>query len=330
MASPTFIVVIGTSTGSIKAVEDLIKQLTPEMDAAFFIVHHVSRKGVGNVFFYRLQHHAKIPCKLAEDNMPIERGVIYIAPPDQHLLIANGCILLRKSARENRWRPSINNMFRSAAAHYNSRVIGIVLSGLLDDGTSGMATIKRSGGITIVQDPNEADHPDMPLSIIDNIEVSHVESLSKMGELLSHIMASTKPREIKVPYDVIVESRIDEKISTRIEDLAQFEKSHFNCPECGAGLYITQQEHPTHLRCHIGHSYTERELMLRYAEVLEINFSRCLRIMEEQRTLFLRLNQKEKDRGRESIAARFLKKAQEMEVQINNMKQIINISTDVE
>lgn len=310
--------------------EELVLQLKPDMDAAFFVVHHLSRKGVGAVLFHRLQHISPLPCKMAENDQSIKRGVVYVAPPDEHMLLATDTIQLRKSAQENRWRPSINNLFRSAAANHSSKVIGIILSGLLDDGTSGMATIKRSGGITIVQDPNEADHPDMPLSVLDNIDVSHVESISKIGELLSKIMATTEPKEVRVPYDVIVESRIDQKVNTRLEDLAQFEKSEFNCPECGSGLYIMQNDHPTHLRCHIGHSYTERELMIRFAEVMETHFWTTLRMMEEQRTLLLKLHKKEKDRGRASIAEGYLGKATEMETQISNLKQIIYVAASID
>jgi two-component system chemotaxis response regulator CheB len=171
---PKFIVVIGTSAGGIRALEELVMQLNTDMDAAFFVVLHLSRKGVGDVLFQRLQQHAVMPCRVAKDRERIKKGIIYLAPPDNHMLVDKGHIVIGKGAHENRWRPSINNLFRSAAANYNSRVIGIILTGLLDDGTAGMATIKRAGGITIVQNPDEADYPDMPLSVLENIEDDYV------------------------------------------------------------------------------------------------------------------------------------------------------------
>src|SRR5687767_14865093 len=154
---PKFIVVIGTSAGGIRALEELVTQLTPDMDAAFFIVLHLSRKGIGKYLFQRLQENTLLPCQLGQNNEPIQKGKIYIAPPDEHMLVTRGKVIIGRGAQENRWRPSINNLFRSAAATYSGRVIGIILTGMLDDGTSGMASVKRSGGITIVQDPNEAE-----------------------------------------------------------------------------------------------------------------------------------------------------------------------------
>lgn len=327
---PKFMVVIGTSAGGIRALEELVMQLSPDVDAAFFIVLHLSRKGVGDVLFQRLQTHSPLPCKVATNGMSIERGMIYIAPADNHMLLAEGRLIVAKGAHENRWRPSINNLFRSAAAVYNSRVIGIILTGMLDDGTAGMSNIKRAGGIAIVQDPNEADYPDMPLSVVDTVEVDFIESLSKMGVLLKEIIANTEPQKVTVPEDILVEARIDQRVSTRIDDLTQFEKSEINCPDCGGGLHIIQKEHPTHYRCHVGHSFTDRELLIRVSEVMENTFWTSLRMMEERRSLLLKLSKKDADRGYHSSAKRHEEKAVEMDVHINNLKQILFTSTQVE
>lgn len=327
---PKFVVVVGTSAGGIRALEELVMQLTPEMDAAFFVVLHLSRKGIGKYLFQRLQENTKLQCKVAKDGEPIKKGVIYIAPPDEHLLVTRDRVIVGKGAPENRWRPSINNLFRSAAATFSSRVIGIILTGMLDDGTSGMSMIKRSGGIAIVQDPNEADYPDMPLSVLDNVAVDYNESLSKMGALLAEIIANTDPKEVEVPYDVTVESTVDQRISTRVENMAQFEKAEINCPDCGGGLYITQKEHPTHYRCHVGHSYTDRELLIRLSEVMEGTFWMSLRMMEERRALLLKLGRKDQERGYESTASRHFEKAKEMEVHIENLKQILFSAPNVD
>jgi two-component system chemotaxis response regulator CheB len=201
---------------------------------------------------------------------------------------------------------------------------------MMDDGTSGMSMIKRSGGIAIVQDPNEADYPDMPLSVLDNVLVDHTVSLSGMGELLREIIMNTEPVEVEVPYDVRVESEIDQRISTRIENISQFEKIDVNCPDCGGGLYITQKDHPAHYRCHVGHSYTDRELLIRLSEVMESTFWTSLRMMEERRALLLRLAKKDQERGYVSTASRHLEKAKEMEVHIENLKHILFTSPQVD
>jgi two-component system chemotaxis response regulator CheB len=328
--SPKFIVVVGTSAGGIRALEELVMQLSPDMNAAFFLVLHLTRKGVGDVLFKRLQNQTTLPCRVAVNGEPIERGVIYIAPPDHHMLVSNGIVVIGKGAPENRWRPSINNLFRSAAATYSSRVIGIILTGLLDDGTSGMSTIKRAGGITIVQDPGEADHPDMPQSVLDNVEVDFTESLSNMGTLLKEIINHTEPKEVEVPRDILIEKTIDRRVSTRIENLQEFEKSEFNCPDCGGGLWITQQENPIHYRCHVGHSFTDRELLIRISEVLENTFWTSLRMMEERRTLLLKLAKKDRERGYQTTANMHLQRAQEMEVHIDNLKKILFTAPEVD
>ena len=330
MDSPKFIVVIGTSAGGIRALKELVMQLTPDMDAAFFVVLHLSRKGIGDILFQRLQQYAQLKCKVAENEEPIEKGVIYLAPPDNHLLLANGRVIVGKGAPENRWRPSINNLFRTAAGTYSSRVIGIILTGLLDDGTAGMAAIKRSGGITIVQDPNEADHPDMPLSVLENVDVDYTESLTRMGILLSEIIKNTAPKEVKVPEDIILETQIDQRVSTRIDNIAHLEKISINCPDCGGGLYVTQAERPTHYRCFVGHSYTDRELLIRVSEVMENTFWTSLRMMEERRTLLLKLAKKDRERGYESSAIRHQEQSEEMDIHIENLKRILFTATQVD
>lgn len=328
--APKFIVVVGASAGGIRALEELVMQLDPELDAAYFLVLHLSRKGIGKYLFQRLQDATKLPCKVGVDGEPIRKGVVYMAPPDEHMLLTREKVVIGKGAPENRWRPSVNNLFRSAAAFFNARVIGIVLTGMLDDGTAGMAAIKRAGGIAIVQDPNEADYPDMPLSVLDNVEVDYTESLAKMGALLTEIIRNTEPREVAVPEDIRLETAIDQRVSTRIENLEQFERTIFNCPDCGGGLYITQKDHPTHYRCHVGHSYTERELLIRISEVMESTFWTSLRMMEERRALLLKLAKKDEERGYASTAARHLEKAKEMEVHIENLKQILFMAAHID
>jgi two-component system chemotaxis response regulator CheB len=331
MSDPKYIICVGTSAGGIRALEEFVVQLKPEMDAAFFVVLHLSRKGIGEFLFQRLENSTNLECKLAENDEPIRRGVIYIAPPDNHLLVAKGKIVVGRGARENGWRPSINNLFRSAAAAYNSRVIGIILTGLLDDGATGMRSIKRCGGLSIVQDPNEADYPDMPLSVLNSMEVDFVSSLTKMGSLLTSIVDNGNDMtEVEVPHDIKTEAEIDVRVSTRIDNISQFEKIDINCPDCGGGLYMTQKEAPAHFRCHVGHSFSERELLIRVSEVMENTFWTSLRMMEEKKALLMKLYTKDVERGYKITSERHLSLAKEMEVHIENLKQILYTTTAVD
>jgi two-component system, chemotaxis family, protein-glutamate methylesterase/glutaminase len=325
--SPKFIVTIGTSAGGASALEELIMQLTPEMDAAFFVVLHLSRKGIGDYLFHRFQKYTSLKVRVAQDGDKIEKSVIYIAPPDNHMLITEGRVSIGRGAPENGWRPSINNLFRSAAGTYNSKVIGIVLTGMLDDGTSGMSAITRSGGTAIVQDPNEAEYPDMPLSVLNNMEVEFCISLSKMGSTLAEIISGPVPQPVQPPHDVLKEVELDLRVAARIDEFKELEKIDINCPDCGGGLYITHKERPTHYRCHVGHSFTDRELIIRLSEVMESTFWTSLRMMEEKRTLLQKLEQKDIERGFQVGAKLYAQRAKDLEVHIDNLKQILYNTT---
>src|SRR5687768_17024322 len=139
---PAFVIVVGSSAGGLTALTELVSQLKPGMDAAVFIVMHLSRKGISDFLALRLQQYTTLPCAIATHRAAIEKGHIYIAPANHHLLVKENVMLLGYGPEENRWRPSIDVLFRSAAVAYGSHTIGIVLTGLLDDGTAGMVAIK--------------------------------------------------------------------------------------------------------------------------------------------------------------------------------------------
>ena len=322
-SQPKFIVVIGTSAGGINALSELVAQLTAETDAAYFIVMHLSRKGIGDFLVHRLLQQTKLPCRQATHGEEIKQGHIYVSPPDEHMLLEEGKIILGKGPAENRWRPSVNNLFRSAAAAYGERVIGIVLTGFLDDGTAGMSAIKRSGGTCIVQDPNQAEYPDMPLSVLNNMEVDYCIPLAEMGNIIWDITQTTKLKDTKIPQDVITEAAIDRKVSTSISDVEVFDKTVYNCPDCGGGLWITTHDHPTHYRCHVGHSYTEDDLLIRQSETLEATLWTALRMMEERKALLVQMHEKQKSKGLRHAANIHIERANELVAHINNLKGIL-------
>lgn len=162
------IVVIGTSAGGLEALDRLIGQLPGEFPAAIFIVQHLHPEHAPSALLYRLGAYKTFHCKIAEDGEAFGPGKIYIAPSDAHLLIKENTLLVRRGARENRYRPAIDPLFRSAAVAHGPRVVGVVLTGMLDDGTSGLVAIHRCGGVTVAQDPSDALYPDMPQSAINN------------------------------------------------------------------------------------------------------------------------------------------------------------------
>src|SRR4051812_16443360 len=162
---PQYIIVAGASAGGLNALTELVSRLPKKLPAAMFIVMHLSRYSSPDVICHHLEKAGSHPCIVPKGKEQIVAGNIYIAPPDWHMLLKKGTIRLIRAPHENRYRPSIDVLFRSAAANYDSHVVGIILSGMLDDGTSGMSAIKRSGGICIIQEPTDAAFPDMPNSV---------------------------------------------------------------------------------------------------------------------------------------------------------------------
>lgn len=328
MNEPKFVVVVGTSAGGLKALSEFAGQLEPGMDAAIFIVMHLSRTSISDFLMLQIQKFTQLPCEVARDGASIEAGHIYIAPPNAHLLVKKGSIILGRGPEENRWRPSIDVLFRSAAAAYSTRAIGIILTGLLDDGTTGMLAIKRSGGSCIVQDPNEAEFPDMPMSVLNNMDVDYSISLADMGEVIANI-TKTSPEEKPAPEDVIIESQIAERVVVDYDNVRQLgEKSIYACPDCGGGLWEINKsddgiDRVNRYRCHIGHSYSEKDLVIKQGEIFEATLWTALRIMEERKTLLKKMEEDNRKRGFSTFAKSYKEKADIIQGHVDKMKEVL-------
>jgi len=325
MQDPKFIIVVGTSAGGLQALTEFIAQLDEDMDIAVFIVMHLSRTGLSDFLVKQLQPLTNLQCQIATDNEKIRKGRVYISARNKHLLVKKGKIILGGGPEENRWRPSIDVLFRSAAASYSSSVIGIILTGLLDDGTTGMAVVKRCGGISIVQDPNEAEYPNMPMSVLNNMEVDHCISLSEMGDAITAILKTT-PASVEVPEDVIIESEIAERVVVDFENIKKIgDQSIFACPDCGGGMWnmMKKKGDLDRYRCHIGHLYSENDLVVKQEEVLETTLWVALRIMEERKTLLKKMEGDHFKKGLKTTAKEYTEKIEVMEYHVDKMKEIL-------
>lgn len=322
---PKFIVVIGASAGGLNALVEMVQSLKRGLDVAYCVVLHLSRKGIGDFVVHRLSQVTSMPCSMAKDGGPIAVDHIYIARPNQHLLVKNNKFLLGGGPEENRFRPSIDVLFRSAAVAYSSHTIGIILSGLLDDGTSGMWAIKRSGGTCIVQDPNQAEYPDMPLSVINNMEADHVVTLEEMGALIATTLKKKKGRKKAVPKEVIAESKIAELTAAGIDDVNKLDvvQSNFACPDCGGNLWETQHDIIKRYRCHIGHTYTERDLGAKQLETASATLWVALRMMEERKHLLKKMGIDHVKKGYKSLSVNNAEKHTEISKHIVKMKEIL-------
>lgn len=288
MNEPSHIVVVGASAGGFKAISALLTAIDGLPDMAVFVVLHVAKNSSGSVLTNLLQKNTSLTCKRAEDGLAIEAGNVYIAIPDCHLIVKQGYMSLIKGPPENRWRPSIDVLFRSAAVAYNSRVTGIVLSGLLDDGTSGMVAIKRCGGICIVQEPEEAEFEDMPTNVLQRVDVDYQVPVADIGYILNDLFSQPEKLPVKVPDDLLIEANITENMVSNIEDLEKIgTRSNYTCPECGGSLWSVDKDAVKRYRCFTGHVFTEGLLLEEQSEQVEESLWASIRMMEERRNLLL-------------------------------------------
>jgi two-component system chemotaxis response regulator CheB len=275
------VIVIGTSAGGLEALDQLIGQLPTDLPASIVIVQHMDPGNSGEPLLRRLGRHQAFHPKLAEDGERVKPGHLYIAPPDNHLLIKNGKMLVTKGAAENRHRPGIDPLFRSAAASHGSRVIAVVLTGMLDDGTAGLIAVKRCGGVTVVQDPRDAAYSGMPLSALDDADVDYCVSIAEMGPLLVSLVSTPHGKSKAVPDDIRTEAAIAERVLSDISQVNGLgEQVPYNCPGCGGVLWKIDGPGEKRYRCHTGHAYSGLSLLASQSEKIEEMLWISLRMFE--------------------------------------------------
>ena len=315
------IVVIGSSLGGVEALMRLLAGLPANLDAAIFIVQHSSprQSHLDRV----LARRAKLTVRHAHDGEIFERSTIYLAPPDRHLLLDAKTTRVVRGPRENGVRPAIDPLFRSAAAHHGPRVVGIVLTGLRDDGTGGLQAVARSGGVTMVQDPEDAAFPEMPRSVLSHMQVDHVVPLDRMAELIVEIAAQPAPDGLRAPDDVVREARITATHANAEEPLERLGRlSTFDCPECGGPIWEIGEGDLAHFRCRIGHAFSEAALNELQAEQIERSLLVALRTLEERTRLLQRLHDRVNRAGpRETM--RYARERDEVSAHIEVLKQLI-------
>ncbi|WP_233837749.1 chemotaxis protein CheB [Paraburkholderia sp. ZP32-5] len=258
------IFVIGASQGGIDALRQLVKQLPADFPAPVLIVQHVGA-GSPSMLPAILTKAGSLPAQHPGNIELIEQGRIYVAPPNRHMLVRQGYIRLSEGPRENHCRPAIDPLFRSAANAYGPAVVGVVLTGHLDDGTAGLMAIKDRGGIAVVQEPSEALAPSMPRSALAHACVDHCCRLAEMGELLVDLARDDPDMPAPGSRDdlIRIETRIAEG-SVDAADWSQFERlstpSGLNCPECASALFELRDRSMTRFRCRAGHAFSARAL----------------------------------------------------------------------
>jgi two-component system chemotaxis response regulator CheB len=258
------IVVIGASLSGIDALCRVVRRLPEDFPAPIFVAQHVASHSPG-LLPQILSAAGPLPAVHPRHLQPIETGHIYVAPPDRHMLLKDGVILLSHGPKENLARPAIDPLFRSAALAYGERAIGVVLTGQLNDGTAGLLAIKDRGGTAIVQEPAEATAQSMPLSALRHVAVDHHCSVDNLGQLLTTLAADPpEPNASAVAPLLVIESRIAEGLFT-VDDWWRLEQlsvpAGLNCPDCRSALYRLNDQRILRFRCRSGHGFSAECLL---------------------------------------------------------------------
>ncbi len=284
------VVVLGASAGGVPTLQRLMGTIPGDYPGALFVVVHVSPE-VKSELPSILTRAGRLVAARAEDGMPIESGAVYVAPPDHHLLLEPERMRVTHGPRENRHRPAIDPLFRSAAWAFGPRVVGVVLSGGLDDGTAGLWSIKSCGGTTVVQEPSEALYPEMPNNALLYNRVDYRLLLTDIGPLLDRL--AREP--IEGWYPTRPPASLQREIAFaglngNMADVAALGRpSAFTCPACGGALWEIDEGSHLRYRCHTGHAFSPASLLVEQGSVAEQRLYTALRVVREKSAALRRL-----------------------------------------
>ncbi len=314
-------VVVGASAGGVESLSRLVAQLPKGFPAAVLVVIHFPERGT-SVLPHILARNGNLPAVAAEDDLPIENGTIYCAPPGRHLLIRDGHMNLVNGPKENGNRPAIDPLFRTAAHARRNRVVSVLLSGLLDDGTMGTWAVRRQGGVTICQDPEDALFGDMPRHAIETGSAMHVLPLDEIGAALERLAGQDVS-------ELIPDVAMPDPTEMTLDELAQFEKrgqpSPFVCPECQGTLFEFAEEGVMHYRCRVGHSYLPDSLAANQEGALEAALWTALRALEEHNDLLQRMLSRAESRGFEGTTQAYRHKLEEGAQRIGLLRHVLGL-----
>jgi two-component system, chemotaxis family, protein-glutamate methylesterase/glutaminase len=280
------IIVVGASMGGVKALGRLLGRLPADLPASVFVVLHTADHDP-DLLAQVLGNRSSLPVVRAVEGDPFVPRHVYVAPPDRHLIIGHDHVHVRRGPRENGARPAIDPLFRSAAANCTTRVIGVVLTGLLNDGTAGLRAIKRCGGLAVVQDPSDAACDQMPRSAIRHVSVDHVLPLDEIAPALAALALERRPPPGEVPDDIRAEALIAAQELRDMEHTGPL--SPITCPDCHGTLREIIDGDLVRYRCHTGHAYTLASLGAMQADAWERALYEAYRAQQERSMLLRRM-----------------------------------------
>jgi two-component system chemotaxis response regulator CheB len=301
------IVVVGASAGGVETLQSVLRGLPPDLPAAVLVVLHMPT-GARSALPAILDRVCALPVRQAVDGKPLEPGTVTVAVPDRHLMVADDRVVLSRGPRENGHRPAVDVLFRSVARTAGRRVVAVVLSGALDDGTAGMIAVRTRGGVGIAQDPADAMYPSMPRHAVELGGAEHVVPVEKISELLAELVTEEVETVDEPEPTELMES---ETAIAYLDPAALNEEerpgtpSGFGCPSCHGSLFAIVEGGLERFRCRVGHAWSPQALAAEQAQALEGALWMALRGLEERAALSLRMGRRAEQRGHRISAATF-------------------------
>ena len=324
------VIVIGASAGGVSALLELAAGFQPDLQAAVLVVLHIGEHR--SLMPQLMGSRCALPVAHAADGEVIKAGRILIAPPDNHMLVDDSRIRLSKGPKEHGSRPAVDPLFRTAAVAWGANVVGVVLSGMLDDGTPGLQAIKSHGGIAVVQDPEDAIESSMPRSALRFVDVDHCVPLALMPTLLASLAA--QPAAAAAPGSVsnhvfAIEQRVASAQGPAMELLKKVGvPSTFTCPECHGSLWKILDSRPERYRCHTGHAFTLRTLQHALATSSDEMVWSALRALQERSIILRHMASVDDLQGTGLETGKLNEAADRMDHQVQLLRELLEEAPD--
>ena len=318
-------IVIGASTGGVEALMQITRDLPADLPAAVLVVLHMPPQASSRLPQI-LSRAGALPATHPIDKEPIRPGHIYVARPDFHLLVEKNRVRVVRGPRENRCRPAIDPLFRTAALSYGPRVVGVILTGALDDGTAGLWAIKQRGGIAVVQNPEDAFISSMPANALEYVDIDYCLPLSELPAALARL--AREPAETEGVYPVPKDMELESKLAASDPAAMDGDErpgilSAFTCPECKGPLWELHDGKLVRFRCRQGHAFTADTMLNGQSEAVEDALWTALNILQENLQMLYKLAGDAHRRRFSTLASRFEDQAQERAKQMETLRQVL-------